>query len=337
MSSDREGQASLFAAPYDVLHFSIQDTGIGIAPEELDAVLDPFVQTASGRASGEGTGLGVPISHQFVRLMGGRLTMRSELGRGTVFEFDVPVERVKGGEVQVEPPRRRVTGLQPGQRAADGGPYRLLVVDDREASRRLLVKLLSSLVPQEFAIQEAANGREAVDRWERWRPHLIWMDMRMPVMDGYEATRQIKATEAGRETVIIALTASVFEQERSAVLAAGCNDFLRKPFRAAEIFDVLARHLGVKFVYEDLPGEAETTCAGEALDLGVMPGEWLADLRQATIEGDLDWMVTLIEVAQERDPARVAALAELAHNFRHDEILTQIERVTPAVRTEGPP
>jgi len=331
-----ETEGPLLAAPWVLLHFAIQDTGIGIAPEELDAVLDPFVQTASGRASGEGTGLGVPISQQFVRLMGGQLKVRSELGRGTVFEFDVPVEQVEGSEVQVKQPQRRVIGLEPGQRAADGSPYRLLVVDDREASRKLLVKLLSSLAHQEFQVQEAANGREAVDLWERWQPHLIWMDMRMPVMDGYEATRQIKATEAGQDTVIVALTASAFEQERSAVLATGCDDFVRKPFRAAEIFDVLARHLGVRFVYEDLPGRLGAACAGDELNLGDMPAEWLASLRQATVEGDLDWMASLIEVVQERDPARAAALAELVHNFRHDEILARIACVVQEGRGEGP-
>jgi PAS domain S-box-containing protein len=341
-SVDEGGPAPLLDASCCILHFQVEDTGIGIAPEELEAMFDPFVQTESGRASGEGTGLGVPISRQFVRMMGGELQVRSELGLGTVFEFEIPVRPAEGSEVQPTQHERRVIGLEPGQRAADGGPYRLLVVDDRESSRRLLVKLLTSLgspgpdsiglerpgldpPTPGFEVREAADGQEALEIWKRWHPHLIWMDMRMPVMDGYEAVRQIKAMEAGQDTVVIALTASAFEQERSAILAAGCDDFVRKPFRAAQIFDVLARHLDVRFVYDDSAGEAEKACPSEAPDLAEMPAEWLADLRQATIEGDVDWMATLIEAAREHDPAHATALAELAYHFRHDEILRQIE------------
>jgi CheY-like chemotaxis protein len=125
-----------------------------------------------------------------------------------------------------------VLGLAPDQRAADGRPYRLLVVEDKETNRRLLVKLLESVG---FEVQEAANGQQALEVWARWQPHLIWMDMRMPLMDGHEATQQIKATPQGQATVIIALTATAFEEDREQVLLEGCDGFVRKPFRTDEI------------------------------------------------------------------------------------------------------
>jgi two-component system sensor histidine kinase/response regulator len=167
-----------------LLHFEVEDTGPGIAPEELDAVFDAFAQTASGQASKEGTGLGLPISLQFVKLMGGDLTVSSDgmPGQGSLFKFDVQIELVDAADVPTSQPARRVIGLEPDQRAADGGPYRLLIAEDREASRMLLTKLLE---PLGFEVREAVNGQEALEIWEQWEPHLIWMDMRMPVIDGH--------------------------------------------------------------------------------------------------------------------------------------------------------
>ena len=141
----------------------------------------------------------------------------------------------------VRQPRQRVIGLEPGQPS-----YRILIVEDRLENRRLLVKLLE---PIGFEVREAVNGQEGVEIWEAWDPHLVWMDMRMPVMDGYEATKRIKSTTKGQATVVVALTASVFEEQRTVVLSAGCDDFVRKPFRDKDIFDVLHRHLGVRFLY----------------------------------------------------------------------------------------
>ena len=140
---------------------------------------------------------------------------------------------------------RRVVGLEPGQ-----PEYRILAVDDRLESRLLLVKMLSSLG---FAVEEAENGVQAVEMWSSWEPHLIWMDMRMPVMDGYEATKQIKAHLKGQATVIIALTASAFDEERSVILSAGCDDFVAKPFREQVILEKMAKYLGVRYVYDQEP------------------------------------------------------------------------------------
>jgi CheY-like chemotaxis protein len=237
----------------------------------------------------------------------------------------VPIELVDAGDVPTLHPARRVIGLEPGQRAADGDPYRLLVVEDREASRRLLVKLLA---PLGFELQEAINGQEALAIWERWKPHLIWMDMRMPVMDGHEATQRIKATTQGQATVVVALTASAFEEDRAMILSGSCDDFVRKPFREEEIFDTLTKHLGVRFVYdqEGAPPTAvqtepsETALTTEAL--ATLPPEWMAKLHQAATQLDADVILNMLDQVREQNPSLADALARLVHDYRFDIILT---------------
>jgi CheY-like chemotaxis protein len=224
---------------------------------------------------------------------------------------------------------RQVVGLEPGQPT-----YRLLVAEDREANRRLLVKLLGDLgsSPLGFEVREATNGREAIEIWERWEPHLIWMDMRMPVVDGYEAIRRIKATDKGQDTIIIALTASAFEEDRERVLAQGCDDFVRKPFRKGEIYNVLAKHLGVRFVYQESGdqglaiGERAKEEDAQALSLTTMPAEWLADLRQATIKANSNQMLTLIDQIRGQNPALADALADLVHDFEYKKIRALIDQ-----------
>jgi CheY-like chemotaxis protein len=202
---------------------------------------------------------------------------------------------------------------------------RLLVVEDRETNRRLLVRLLGSLG---FEVQEAANGQEALEMWERWQPHLIWMDMRMPVMDGHQATQQIKATPRGQDTVIIALTATAFEEDREQILLEGCDDFVRKPFRVDEIYAMLAKHLGVRFLYAEEPAPTPPAGPGEpayALSLAALPADWLADLQQATVRADLNLILRLADQVREQDAALAEHLADLARNYEYKQILTLIE------------
>ena len=317
------------------LEFEIEDTGSGISPEELETVFNPFVQTASGVHSQQGTGLGMPISRQFAQLMGGDLTVSSEVGQGSIFNLQIIVTATNKEDVQTVQPTRRVVGLEPNQHAADGGPYRLLIVDDKAVNRRLLHKLLSSLgaPPQGFDIREAGNGQEAIDVWEEWAPHLIWMDMRMPVMNGYEAAQHIKATVKGPATVIIALTASALEQDRRTILAGGSDAYIRKPFREAKIFDALTQHLGVRFVYEKLAETRASEPASDAADtpamslaqlaekLTLMPPDWVAALRHATTLGDFDLILSHVEQIRAQDASLADALTDMAYNFEHEKIL----------------
>ncbi len=323
----QEGGVTLrIGAEDNRLVFEVEDTGPGIAPEELEAVFDPFVQTASGRAVQEGTGLGLPISRQFVRLMGGDLVVQSEPGTGSLFRFEVPIQLAEAVDVPSSQPERRVVGLEPDQPT-----YRLLVVDDRETSRKLLTRLLA---PLGFEVREASDGQQAVEVWQAWQPDLIWMDMRMPVLDGYQATQRIKATTRGQATVVIALTASAFEEDRQVILTEGCDDFVRKPFREAEIFDKLEKHLGVRFVYEEVvpAGGVEDTPAfpdaGLRPDsLAELPVAWVTALSQAAEQADGDVILGLVEQIRGQHPPVADALANLVRNYRFDIIVALIEEI----------
>jgi signal transduction histidine kinase/CheY-like chemotaxis protein len=259
------------------IHFEVEDTGAGIAPEEIDSLFEAFVQTETGKQLQQGTGLGLPISKKFVELMGGNLTVSSQVGKGTIFKFDIQALLSEVNRIEDKKQTRRVIALEPNQQE-----YRILIVDDRWENRQLLVKLLQ---PIGFQVKEAANGQEAVQIWENWQPHLIWMDMRMPIINGYEATQQIKSHLKGQATAIIALTASTLEEEQAVVLSAGCDDFVRKPFREEIIFEKMAQYLGVKYIYENLDSEANSEL--EALEqltaeaLAIMSDEWLEELSEA--------------------------------------------------------
>jgi signal transduction histidine kinase/ligand-binding sensor domain-containing protein/DNA-binding NarL/FixJ family response regulator len=312
--------------------FAVQDTGPGIRPEEMEHLFEPFGQTDSGRQSQGGTGLGLAISQQFVRLMGGEIGVSSEPGKGSTFRFELPVEVAGLADLDAPQPAQRVAGLAPGQ-----ATYRMLVVDDQPVNRRLLVKLFE---PVGFQVREAANGLEALEIWEAWEPHLIWMDMRMPVMDGYEATRRIKARTRGLATAIIALTASALEEDRVLILSEGCDDYVRKPFREEELFAATAKHLGVHYLYEALPTEA-----GEADGLHLRPEEpsagehkwlverlreagpaWLDQLERATMLGDLESIHRLADHLAVQHQPLADEIVALADRYQHEQILVCLQR-----------
>lgn len=220
-------------------------------------------------------------------------------------------------------------GLMPDQPV-----YRILIAEDREANRKLLVNMLA---PIGFEVREAVNGLEAVELWERWEPHLIWMDLRMPVLDGYEATRRIKATAKGQGTVIVALTASAFDRDQALLLSGGCDDFLRKPFREEEIFETLAKHLGVRFVYKEekiedasLQPAGAVTMGADALTpdaIAALPQAQVADLHRAAEQLDGDLVLQLLDQIPEQHTAVVSDLRRLVRDFRFDIILALTEPV----------
>jgi len=301
--------------------FEVEDTGPGIAPEDLDKLFQAFSQTDSGKQSQEGTGLGLSISRQFVEVMGGEMRVSSQVGEGTVFGFEINFSEVEAAEVEsLQVNKRRIIALEPDQPR-----YRILVVDDKSVNRQLLVKLLS---PLGFELQEATNGKEAVEIWEQWQPHLIWMDMRMPVMDGFEATRTIKATTAGQATVIVALTASVLEEERAVVVSAGCDDFLRKPFRQEQIFKAMEKLMGVRYIYEDLtPTEKQAPQQANVLNsenMQALSPELLVQLRKAVVSANRRDLAAAVEAIGAENSALAEALEKCLYNFEYDKILNLI-------------
>lgn len=308
--------------PHTLLVIEVEDTGAGISPEEVDSIFEAFVQTKTGKEAQEGTGLGLSITHQFVQLMGGKIAVNSQLGKGTTFKFDITVGVVDAKDTESQQSTRRVIALEPNQPR-----YRILIVDDKAINRQLLIKLLN---PLGFELREAGNGSEAIAIWETFEPHLIWMDMRMPVMNGYEATQHIKATTKGHTTAIIALTASSLEEEQAFVLSAGCDDFLRKPFREADIFEVMHKHIGVRFVYEDsiqrefslIQNREQDTLTAAAL--AALPREWLANLEQAILHVDLKLIFALIEQIRPENTALAKALIRCIDNFEYDKVLNLI-------------
>ena len=314
--------ASLIDVETARVRFEIEDSGPGISQEDCQRIFFPFVQLGGPAPAEAGTGLGLAICKQYVELMGGQIGVTSKPGKGSVFYFTIPVRVLPSVAEPEEPKHGRILGLAEGQPS-----YRLLIVEDQPENRLLLRRLLD---PLGFELREAVNGQEAVALFEQWHPDLVWMDIRMPVMDGLEAVRRIRATQAGAETKIIALTAHALDEESKPILAAGCDDLVRKPFREGEIFDALARHLRLKFIYENVPRQESTpeasglTLRPEQLD--VLPAELRRDLRQAVIELDMARTQALIGQVAERDASLGRALNTLATQFDYEGLLKLLER-----------
>ncbi|NJL89736.1 MAG: response regulator [Coleofasciculaceae cyanobacterium SM2_1_6] len=305
------------------LKFRVEDTGVGIATEELTHIFEAFSQAQAGREIQEGSGLGLAISRKFAQLLGGDITVTSQLGQGSTFQL---VMQTSLGREASAPPMSsgQVIGLVPGQPT-----YRLLIVDDKSVNRQLLRRFLA---PLGFELKEASNGKEAIDLWAAWSPHLIWMDMRMPVMDGYEATKQIKATLQGQATAVIALTASVLEAEKDVILSTGCDDFIRKPFQQQTILDILEKHLGVNYLYAETEimtlndlnsGSTKSSTLRElkAQDLTCMPRSWINEFYNAALEADPTQIMQLITTIPSTEAALSQSLIKLARQFKFEQLI----------------
>ncbi|MBW4433323.1 MAG: PAS domain S-box protein [Pelatocladus maniniholoensis HA4357-MV3] len=332
------------------LCFEVIDTGTGILVEEIDLLFQAFGQTETGRKSQQGTGLGLAISRKYVQLMGGEINVSSAVGIGSVFSFYIQIAIACVDEIQTTTSvSQQVIGLAPGE-----PEYRILVVDDAHDSRLLLVKLLASIG---FSVKEATNGQEAISVWESWKPNLIFMDMRMPIMDGYEATREIKGRETdavrGRadmgdtgninetistsssRTVIIALTANAFEEQRQAMISAGCDDFINKPFREELLLEKLAQYLGVKYLFHEenqeeiSQNQTNTETILNSLDmvalLSEMSNEWLTQVHYAAAQCSDDLIIKLVKQIPSSKSLLSNFLTDLAENFRFEKIMELID------------
>lgn len=307
-----------------LIFFEVEDTGIGIATAEIDTLFDAFVQTPAGRKVADGTGLGLTITKKYVQIMGGDIWVKSILGEGTSFKFNIRVFAAISSEITVAT-LQRVIALEANQPI-----YRILAVDDNQDNRLLLVKMLQ---PIGFEVREAENGYQAVELWESWQPHLIWLDTRMPVMDGFEAVRQIREKEKQTQwrTVIIALTASTFEERKGEIISAGCDDFVRKPFQEQILFDKMACYLGVRYLYQELPrlpvGALRRCCVSEKPDsffgglLAQMPQSWVQELYDAANDVNEELAIQLVDRIWESHPTLAEALKDLLADYRLDKIM----------------
>lgn len=314
------------------LRFSVADTGIGIAPENIEVLFKPFVQSKgltlisdSGHNDQEGTGLGLAISQHFVELMGGQLKVNSTLGIGSTFFFEIPLQLGQAESIISIHPLQAIIGLAPDQPV-----YRILVVDDERDQCLLMLHLLSHVG---FEVRTAENGKEAIAIWQSWQPHLILMDMRMPVLNGLDATHQIKATIQGQATVVMALTAHAFQDDRKQVLAAGCDDFISKPFQGDLLLEKIAHHLGVRYLYEtcslestvepiDTKPTPPTIASIGDLAWPTLSSESLWALHQHAIEADHE---SILDLTSEIEDVQISQwLMTRVNNFEFERICEAI-------------
>ncbi len=299
-----------------ILSFAVQDTGAGISASEIQNLFNPFVQTEAGVKSQQGTGLGLSIGRKFARLMGGDITVESQLQVGSTFTLTLPVKAVAVVESSPQPLRRAIA-LAPGQ-----PQYRILVVDDKPENCLLMNHLLTAMG---FEVQEAANGKEAVAIWSDWQPHLILMDIHMPVMNGIDATIAIKAQAKESPIPILALTASAFAESKIEILQAGCDDFLTKPIKDELLFDKIGQHIPVTYIYETLePAQSSIAPNNQNLtleDLSFMPSQWQEQVNRAASQLDEDSLLELIDQIPDEQNAIAKALINKIENLDFDLIL----------------
>jgi signal transduction histidine kinase/CheY-like chemotaxis protein len=304
------------------LMFEVEDTGIGIGKDDLEHIFKSFYQCQNSLQSQEGTGLGLTISCKFVQLMGGEITVKSVLGKGTIFKFYIELIEVDLNEIesQQNTQKLKVLGVEPNQ-----PQYKILIVDDNLANRQLLWKLLE---PLNFLLKEANDGQEAIAIWQEWHPDLIFMDIRMPVMDGFQATEKIKATPQGKATSIIAVTASVLEEREILIYQAGCDGLIRKPFNDTEVFESLHQYLGVRYLYQS-SSPAELLPTSEKMltpqDLAHLPKEWLQQMYKAIVQGDIMLASELITEVSLDDPILGQHLTQLLDNYEFEQLLKLTE------------
>jgi len=306
------------------LSVAVEDTGAGIAPEEMHLLFEPFGQTQSGRQQIEGTGLGLPISRKYAELMHGEISAESQAGKGSVFRFRIRAVRAEKAKSAEKKHKGRVISLAPEQPV-----YRILVAEDNPDSRMLMRSLLQKTG---FETIEAVNGREAVEMWKTLAPDLILMDMRMPEMDGYEAVKIIRNHKPGIGKFpdplipIIAVTAYAFEEDRKAVLAAGCNDFIRKPFDESELFEKIALYLKVGYIYGEMPAEKKPVRTElKPGDLADLPAELLAELRHAALRGKSERLLELTEQIRADHCATADGLIQLVQTYQFKKIADLVQ------------
>ena len=301
-----------------ILIVEVEDTGPGIAAEEIPRLFQKFEQTKSGRRSKQGTGLGLAICSEIAQLMEGAVTVSSQVGKGSIFRLEIPLKAGNAADVQKKDDARQVKNLAEGQPAA-----RVLVADDKKDNRTFVTSLLEAVG---FETREAANGEEAVEVFVDWQPCLVLMDMRMPVVDGVEAIRRIRKAIGGGAVKIIAVTASAFEEDLRDAKDAGADDIVSKPFRENTLFEKIQALLGVEYDYVEERDTVVTAVPESDADLSpqivaMLPADLRQQLRQATLSGDRDTVFALLEQAEVHEATVARGLRTLTESFAYQQIL----------------
>ncbi len=305
------------------LLIEVEDSGPGIDQQGLKQIFKPFVQLNQG-AEQKGTGLGLTITHQFIELMGGTITVESKPGKGSVFRIELPVELVDTAAIAelVHNGKGEVVGLAPGQPTR-----RILIAEDQLENQLLMTRLMTRI---NLEVKVAANGEECMRLFKEWHPHLIWMDRRMHVMDGIEATRRIRAIPEGRDVKIVAVTASAFREQEQEMREAGMDDFVSKPYRIHEIYDCLARQLGLQYTYNTGTTEPIVPTRLEPEMLAALPESLRKELKEAVESLEIGRINEVIQQLSKVDAGLAHTLSRLAENFDYPSIIKALAALDTA-------
>lgn len=303
------------------IQFSIEDTGIGIPSDQLDEIFLPFRQVAKSYGTTEGTGLGLAISRRLVTLMGSELHVSSFVGQGSRFWFDVNLPQVSGFVSQKQGYVPKIVGYQ-------GPPRTVLVVDDNAQNRDVLVGMLT---PLGFHAIEAANGQECLERATIYHPDIILLDLRMPVMDGYETVKHLRNISELHQVTMIAVSASVFEETRQRALQSGFQDFLIKPLQREYLLELLQKYLQLEWIYENTPDAANPILQ----QVASIPPEFISlpradaeHIRQSAHLGITRHILATLDQLERQDTAYsplVSTLRQLAKTYQFDQILRLLD------------
>ncbi len=299
------------------LQIEVEDSGIGIAAQDQERIFEPFVQLGE-HGINLGTGLGLTITRQLVQLMGGSLSLESTPGQGSLFRVELPLNQAAEADMArpLTADHGEVVGLEPGQ-----PDYRILIVEDQLENRTLLSRLMMDLGLQ---VKLAQEGRQGVELFQSWQPHLIWMDHLMPVMNGIEATRAIRQLPGGKDVRIIAVTASAFIEQRDEMLAAGMNAFVRKPYHLSEIYQCLSEQLGVQYVFGEAGATVERSVALTPEMLCKLSLELRCELKSALESLEDRRIQKVLQQIAAFDPKLHALLAQLVQRFDYPSILNSL-------------
>jgi PAS domain S-box-containing protein len=303
------------------LIIEIEDSGIGISAEDQQQLFQPFVQLGKRPGDNQGSGLGLSITRKFVQLMGGSITVESTPGKGSLFRVELPL--IEANETDLVLPQEagkgEIVGVAPGQ-----ARYRILIVEDDPVNQLLLSRLMQHIG---FEIKVAADGVQGIQLFQSWQPHLIWMDRRMPVMDGLEATQAIRQLPGGKDVKIIAVTAAALEEERDEMMEAGMDDFVRKPYRFNEIYDCLGKQLSVQYSYAEPQTDNKSPAVILTTEmLAVLPPALRNELRAGLESLREEQINAALQQVAEYDVTLYHELSRLVDNFDYPSILKVLPR-----------